>query len=163
MYSPGLGRFISRDPLEYVDGYSTYAAYFIPNELDPTGEWAWCETSQVQMEFEQKKPLGRSIGLDWELKGSIRGTYKKCQMCCGDGTLKFQHEVNLQLRGQIMGKAEKDFAIGWVPVTVKFQVGGFAAGSASFIAHARGFKPPPLGGAFRLPSTISENYGTPQG
>ena len=32
-----------------------------------------------------------------------------------------------------------------------------------FIAHARGFKPPPLGGAFRLPSTISENYGTPQG
>ena len=34
---------------------------------------------------------------------------------------------------------------------------------ALFIAHARGFKPPPLGGAFRLPSTISENYGTPQG
>ena len=33
----------------------------------------------------------------------------------------------------------------------------------NLIAHARSFKPPPLGGAFRLPSTISENYGTPQG
>jgi RHS repeat-associated protein len=44
-YSGSLGRFISRDPTEYVDGMSLYAAYFIPNALDPTG----LETSSVQI------------------------------------------------------------------------------------------------------------------
>jgi len=37
MYSAGLGRFIGRDPLGYVDGYSVYAAYFSPNGIDPFG------------------------------------------------------------------------------------------------------------------------------
>jgi len=37
MYSAGLGRFIGRDPLRYVDGFSLYRPYFIPNALDPTG------------------------------------------------------------------------------------------------------------------------------
>ncbi len=37
MYSPGLGRFVNRDPLGYVDGMSLYAGYFAPNGLDPWG------------------------------------------------------------------------------------------------------------------------------
>ncbi len=37
MYSAGLGRFIERDPLTYVDGLSMYMAYFIPNSLDWNG------------------------------------------------------------------------------------------------------------------------------
>jgi RHS repeat-associated protein len=37
MYSPGLGRFISRDPMGYVSGSSLYGAYFAPNGLDPLG------------------------------------------------------------------------------------------------------------------------------
>ena len=36
-YSGSLGRFVSRDPLEYVDGRSFYAAYYVPNGLDPSG------------------------------------------------------------------------------------------------------------------------------
>jgi len=32
-----LGRFISRDPLTYVDGASLYRGYFVPWGLDPTG------------------------------------------------------------------------------------------------------------------------------
>jgi RHS repeat-associated protein len=36
-YSPVLGRFISRDPLGYVDGMNLYAAYFVPNSTDPHG------------------------------------------------------------------------------------------------------------------------------
>ena len=32
-----LGRFISRDPLGYVDGMSMYRGYFVPNHLDPEG------------------------------------------------------------------------------------------------------------------------------
>jgi RHS repeat-associated protein len=59
MYSPGLGRFVGRDPQQirevikgdavlyegnpeagngYPDGFSLYAAYFSPNKLDPSGE-----------------------------------------------------------------------------------------------------------------------------
>jgi len=37
MYSSGLGRFVSRDPLGYVDGASLYPAFFSPNSLDPFG------------------------------------------------------------------------------------------------------------------------------
>jgi len=37
MYSPAMGRFIGRDPLGYVDGYSEYGAFFAPNGLDPMG------------------------------------------------------------------------------------------------------------------------------
>ncbi len=48
-YSPGLGRFVTRDPERetslspqagdgYEDGMSLYAAYFVPQALDPTGQ-----------------------------------------------------------------------------------------------------------------------------
>ena len=36
-YHAELGRFISRDPIGYVDGMSLYRAYFAPNYLDPSG------------------------------------------------------------------------------------------------------------------------------
>jgi len=37
-YHAELGRFISRDPIGYVDGMSLYRAYFIPNYVDPLGK-----------------------------------------------------------------------------------------------------------------------------
>jgi len=37
MYSASLGRFIGRDPLEYVDAYCLYSSTFIPNSVDPSG------------------------------------------------------------------------------------------------------------------------------
>jgi RHS repeat-associated protein len=37
-YDPQQGRFIGRDSLEYIDGYSTYMAYFATKQgMDPTG------------------------------------------------------------------------------------------------------------------------------
>jgi RHS repeat-associated protein len=36
-YSTELGRFISRDPLGFVDGMSLYRAYFAPGGIDPEG------------------------------------------------------------------------------------------------------------------------------
>ena len=36
-YDSDMGRFLRRDPLEYVDGRSLYRAYFVPTRLDPTG------------------------------------------------------------------------------------------------------------------------------
>ena len=37
IYSAQLGRFIGRDPLGFVDGYSLYRAYFVPDSVDPLG------------------------------------------------------------------------------------------------------------------------------
>jgi hypothetical protein len=37
MFDTGLGRFIGRDPIGYVDGTSLYDGYFVPNGLDPAG------------------------------------------------------------------------------------------------------------------------------
>lgn len=36
-YDPATSEFISRDPLEYVDGMSLYRAYFVPGGMDPWG------------------------------------------------------------------------------------------------------------------------------
>jgi len=61
MYSAGLGRFASRDPLgdavsnsrpgaAYSDGYGLYSAYFIPNKIDPTGMWACMPACEFQVQ-----------------------------------------------------------------------------------------------------------------
>jgi RHS repeat-associated protein len=36
-YHAELGRFISRDPIGYVDGMNLYRAYFVPGTVDPNG------------------------------------------------------------------------------------------------------------------------------
>ena len=36
-YDPTTGEFLSRDPLEYVDGMSQYRGYFVPSSVDPNG------------------------------------------------------------------------------------------------------------------------------
>jgi hypothetical protein len=41
MYSSELGRFISRDPVGYVDGASLYNCYFVPSDIDPFGLNKW--------------------------------------------------------------------------------------------------------------------------
>jgi RHS repeat-associated protein len=38
LYSPNAGRFTRRENLGYIDGLNLYSAFFVPNELDPTGE-----------------------------------------------------------------------------------------------------------------------------
>lgn len=38
-FETGMGRFISRDPAQYREmRMNLYAAYFVPNKMDPTGE-----------------------------------------------------------------------------------------------------------------------------
>jgi len=54
-YSPTLGRFVGRDVYRYIDGYSMYQAYFLPNGVDPTG-----------MCTDECTPVG--CRKDWELK-----------------------------------------------------------------------------------------------
>jgi len=42
-YDGSLGRFVNRDPEEYIDGVNQYAANFIPNNSDPFGLRPWKE------------------------------------------------------------------------------------------------------------------------
>ena len=50
-YSAELGRFVSRDPIGYVDGMNLYRGYFVPNMLDPSGKW--CEGKEEKMKKEE--------------------------------------------------------------------------------------------------------------
>jgi hypothetical protein len=36
-YNPSSGRFLSRDPIIYPDGANTYAAWYVPSQVDPHG------------------------------------------------------------------------------------------------------------------------------
>jgi len=62
MYSAGLGRFVSRDPIVsradrptvgdgYVNGLSLYAAWFIPHALDPMGTATWIPKKTLGNDF----------------------------------------------------------------------------------------------------------------
>ncbi len=48
-FSPELGRWISRDPAGYVDGWSLYNGYFVPNGVDPEGKYK----TTVYLEYEK--------------------------------------------------------------------------------------------------------------
>ncbi len=36
-YRPTIGRWLSEDPLQFVDGMNVYVPYFVPNSIDPSG------------------------------------------------------------------------------------------------------------------------------
>ena len=58
MYSPNQGRFVSRDPSGYTDGWNLYRAYFVPNATDPTGRQATnpCGCSGVDASYVSGAP-----------------------------------------------------------------------------------------------------------
>ncbi len=56
-FSPGLGRWTSRDPAGYIDGYSLYAGYFVPNGVDPTGMVTECPEDMAQWPGEEMESV----------------------------------------------------------------------------------------------------------
>ena len=63
-YSAQLGRFISRDPIGFADGYNLYRAYFVPLGVDPSGLQQLPGTSptpvwEVPTRFPVEYPRGR--------------------------------------------------------------------------------------------------------
>jgi len=51
MYSDRLGRFVSRDPAGYVDGYALYNGYYVPNKTDPKGRISCSVTGTPGLEY----------------------------------------------------------------------------------------------------------------
>jgi len=104
MYSPHLGRFLSRDPLGFVDGMSLYRAYFAQYGLDPFGfEHAPdvgdddfglqdCVSNSIRRDFGLPDALERFMALIGLPRASVDGRFyarrKDCKRCCGDGTWK---------------------------------------------------------------------------
>lgn len=99
MYSPGLGRFVSRDmhrqglPLGgYHDGPSLYSAYFAPNGLDPTGMYECCKPGQTGPVRGGYCCNGTMINAKDQTtgccgSGSDARTYNKNTQCCSSGTV----------------------------------------------------------------------------
>jgi uncharacterized protein RhaS with RHS repeats len=81
MYDPATGRFISRDPLGYVDGMSLYLAYFVPDETDAMGlasdKCRECNPGEVRMipdtvcEYLKCASPDRGETSFWEVRRSI--------------------------------------------------------------------------------------------
>jgi RHS repeat-associated protein len=59
-----LGRFVSRDPLKYIDGLSQYGGYFAPSLVDPYG---------LSCTLESVSFFRESVGSPWFVRS---GTYK---------------------------------------------------------------------------------------
>ncbi|QSB02663.1 RHS repeat protein [Methylomonas sp. EFPC1] len=120
MYSPGLGRFIERDPYlfttkrptahdGYVDGMSLYAAYFVPGYLDPAGTLRCCSEWKPYWETVPFESLMACIKskIDptywgWvdvvEQKGGIAGLYSSLgQPLIADPNFGSSHETALDI------------------------------------------------------------------
>jgi len=109
MYSAGLGRFISRDPLGYVDGSSLYNAYFVPNKLDPSGTidipvtnlGVFFETDWASHLASQDPPEDPAVAGYTRFKPNIRVRYRQNGCCCiFNADISFTVEIHIAAVGQ---------------------------------------------------------------
>ncbi len=81
MYDASLGRFCSRDPIGYVDGASTYAAYFAVSAMDPSGQELRDPKCINCLGF----ATGQDEGVYPDNKESMDDTMKKLGYTCTQG------------------------------------------------------------------------------
>ena len=68
-YDPNTGEFISRDPLEYVDGMSLYRGYFVLGGVDPMGlSSGWAKILALKV----LRKAGKGGGSVENLKGNFK-------------------------------------------------------------------------------------------
>lgn len=86
-YSPKLGRFVSRDPSEYIDGFSLYPAYFAPNKLDSTGLATTTPISKPEGDWAITITPSDEVGVTAtnNSNGVINWGFKPKGSCCVDG------------------------------------------------------------------------------
>jgi hypothetical protein len=82
-------RFVSRDPLGYVDGMGLYGAYFVPNAMDPYGlSWWGIDWGAIfEMLANQVKA---ALSFKLEIKTQDSGT-----SCCCEGEQGNLHRITL--------------------------------------------------------------------
>ncbi len=94
-FDSGLGRFVSRDPLGYVDGDSLYASYFAALGVDPSGT----KTVIIPIYYEPKEG---DIPLTDRVKAEMMRLIKSCmdrkasRVVNSDGSTECPHRVFIQ-------------------------------------------------------------------
>jgi RHS repeat-associated protein len=74
-----IGRFIGRDPLDYEDGMSLYRGYFVPNNVDPSGEKWDCITCGCCAGSAGLTCAGLCATGHWDIPGeSFSSCFGKC-------------------------------------------------------------------------------------
>jgi len=123
-HHPALGRWIQRDPLEYVDGQSVYeyVRSYPTFALDPLGTTVKACTSwreRVQLKFPRLKLWIASI----EFSGDFLAEGTACAVCCDDGRIVSQFSTSIRGRGsfRIGSRQDKGTVITtpWGPMRVK--------------------------------------------
>lgn len=63
VYDAGIARFLSRDPIDYLDGLNLYAAYFAPDLVDPYGDtaidWRKCNSYWADVRKKMKSLIDK--------------------------------------------------------------------------------------------------------
>jgi len=81
-YHSSLGRFVTRDPIGYVDGMSLYRAYFVPNYSDPSGEHIYL-TKGLRGRWDPVGVVHQDICVDtWDLDLMMQGCCLKTGARC---------------------------------------------------------------------------------
>lgn len=107
MYSSGQGRFVSRDPAEYIDGYSLYSAFFVPNQTDSEGTTAGSGSGDFC-----KKPVDCKTPYDNSIKkctADAKAEFDKIQKVYDDatGAAKRVKETAVELARRIANAAHE--------------------------------------------------------
>ncbi|MGE3310483.1 MAG: hypothetical protein AB7O66_10970 [Limisphaerales bacterium] len=111
-YSPDLGTFISRDRMDYKDGYSLYLAYFVPNEIDPFGSERQSRELLLKAEEVEAFQHQFKVKLLWDEKTDP----------CPDGTPDARHfsveviDLPLYLRSLEVGSSIP--SVSWGPLSI---------------------------------------------
>jgi RHS repeat-associated protein len=88
-YDPNTGEFLSRDPLEYVDGMSQYRGYFVPNGMDPEGtSWLtyWMCVFQYSERADWLRHIFRGHGMPTHENSKGYNAFLHCNIACGLST-----------------------------------------------------------------------------
>ncbi|MDX2053048.1 MAG: RHS repeat-associated core domain-containing protein [Polyangiaceae bacterium] len=125
-----LGRFVGRDPLGKVDGPSTYANYFVPQGVDPTGQeefdfTEWLKRRAVQVgewtaRWWYNRQLDNAFPVDECSRNQPRvqeTQLRKCSIWCspipkGYRDPKCPPELNVLVEGTESQVVQKDCATG---------------------------------------------------
>lgn len=107
-YNPDTGRYLSPDPFGQTISPNMYLFSFNSplNFLDPDGRCpvGQCDQLRVNVNYEQKFPLGPQI--DLKLKVTVRGQGNVCYKCCDDGSCG----KKMQMSGSGIVTGEADYA-----------------------------------------------------
>lgn len=128
MYSPSLGCFISRDPLVYVDGYSTYRGYFVPNSLDPSGQGGPAVVVGIvlgvagvilgweSLGCDPNSPIGEAVQAERDCKVNFQCvcTKSECSICDKNGTRVYTKDCPGKEYKMQKVKCERSAWFGWL-------------------------------------------------